>query len=339
MSNDPDSRRRWWEDAVAEAAAAGMREAAAGGTDGPPQTVESILSGLRRGGDDDEAFRAERRVAASALRAARDAILGEVCAAKARLAPEGISVGPVVVGGSAPPLYVAGPSGVGDARSMQEVADRMRRMDVSILRSDPWDVSGPCAYCAESSAQKGLNILSSVARYSGLASMAPVHDASYAASAAKLLDAVQVDVRDLGNYPLLRAVARACGERGTACFVGINPGVSLASWNEVVGFLRDNGCPQVACVDQSMRTARALPIPTMCSVMACGYPCMVDVACTTWAPRSVLLSSAFAAGASAVAVTVSAPWGKGEDGAWTPDELHGAAAAAALAVARAPRVA
>jgi 2-dehydro-3-deoxyphosphooctonate aldolase (KDO 8-P synthase) len=142
-----------------------------------------------------------------------------------------VSCGPITLGGSAPPLILAGPDSLESDDLVSEVAQELgavaKRLSLTIVFKGSYDKANRSS--AESyrgpGLEKGIEMLRRVKRETGLPVTSDVHTVEEAALAAPALDIVQIPAFLCRQNDLLRAA----GETGK--IVNIKKGQFLAPWN------------------------------------------------------------------------------------------------------------
>jgi len=166
-----------------------------------------------------------------------------------RESPSLVRVGDAVIGGPAP-VVVAGPCSVEDERQMQESADIAADAGADILRGGAFKPR-TSPYAFQGLGREGLRLLKRAGDRVGLPIVSEIMDASQLdAFVEEGVDCLQVGARNMQNFTLLKAIARA--RRPVMLKRGLS--ATLEEWLQSAEYLAAHGAEDIVLCERGIRT-------------------------------------------------------------------------------------
>jgi len=221
--------------------------------------------------------------------------------------PSTVDVGGVRVGGDRV-VVIAGPCSVEGRAAMQEVATAVRRGGAHILRGGAFKPrSSPYAF--QGLGVEGLRMLKDAGEVVGMPVVSEVMDASEVPAFLDVgIDCLQIGARNMQNFTLLKAVARA--RRPVLLKRGLS--ATVKEWLQAAEYLAAGGCLEVILCERGIRTFETATRNTLDLTVLpllrewTHLPILVDPAHAAGTARWIrpLARASIAAGADGVAVEV-----------------------------------
>lgn len=160
-----------------------------------------------------------------------------------------VRVGDAVIGGPAP-VVVAGPCSVEDERQMEESADIAADAGADILRGGAFKPR-TSPYAFQGLGREGLRLLKRAGDRVGLPIVSEIMDASQLdAFVEEDVDCLQVGARNMQNFTLLKAIARA--RRPVMLKRGLS--ATLEEWLQSAEYLAAHGAEDIVLCERGIRT-------------------------------------------------------------------------------------
>lgn len=239
-----------------------------------------------------------------------------------------IRVGECRIGGGEP-VVIAGPCAVEDEEMMVELARRLKRMGVHILRGGAYKPR-TSPYSFQGLGEEGLRILARAGGAAGLPVITELLDVRQLPEVCRYADIIQIGSRNMHNFGLLREVGRL------RCPVLLKRGLSatLEEWLMAAEYILIGGNRQVILCERGIRsfetyTRNTFDINAVPAIKHLSHlPLMADASHGTGRRELVLPVSraALAAGADGLMLEVHpCPEKAVSDGPQSllPDELAG----------------
>jgi 3-deoxy-7-phosphoheptulonate synthase len=160
-----------------------------------------------------------------------------------------VQVGKVSIGGSGPPVLIAGPCSVEtEARTLRiasaaaAAGAQMFRAGAYKPRTSPYEFQGLGV--------EALHTLAAVRAETGLPIVSEVLDAAQLPAMLEVVDVLQVGARNMQNFALLRALAEA----RKPVLLKRGPAASLTEWLMAAEYLLAGGNEQVMLCERGIRT-------------------------------------------------------------------------------------
>ncbi len=118
-----------------------------------------------------------------------------------------VRVDDLAIGGSSPPVIMAGPCAVESFEQLDRVARRMKKLGIRVLRGGAFKPR-TSPYSFQGLKERGLEILQLVAAKHGLLTVTEVLDPRDVGLVADHADILQVGTRNMFNYELLKELGR-----------------------------------------------------------------------------------------------------------------------------------
>ncbi|MFH1530800.1 MAG: bifunctional 3-deoxy-7-phosphoheptulonate synthase/chorismate mutase [Pseudomonadota bacterium] len=221
--------------------------------------------------------------------------------------PRTITVGDVPIGGSAPPVVIAGPCAVEGPETLRETARGLAARGVRVLRGGGFKPR-TSPYSFQGLGMDGIRLLAEVAAEFGLATVSEITSPTQVQEISTLVDLIQVGARNMYNYELLRAL----GQAPRPVLLKRHFGATVDEWLLAAEYLVSSGNDQVILCERGIRTfehqtRNTLDLSAVAVVkQRCGLPVVVDVSHAA-GRRDILVPlarAALAVGADGVMVEV-----------------------------------
>ena len=218
-----------------------------------------------------------------------------------------VEVGGVPIGGDHPAVLIAGPCAIESREQLSAVASFLSARGVRLLRggafkprTDPYSFQGL--------GLRGLELGREVADAHGMAFITEVMDAADVGACAEHADMLQIGARNMQNFTLLRAVARA----GRPVLLKRGLSATIEEWVMAAEYLLAGGNEQVVLCERGIRTFERFTRNTLdVSAVALAklethLPVLVDVTHSGGRPDLLvpLTKAGLAAGADGVMIEV-----------------------------------
>jgi 3-deoxy-7-phosphoheptulonate synthase len=221
--------------------------------------------------------------------------------------PSVVDVGPVRVGGGTV-VVVAGPGSVEGRDHVLAVARRVRDAGAHILRGGAFKPR-TSPYQFQGFGVEGLRQLKDAGEATGLPVVSEIMDAAdLPAFLEHDIDCLQVGARNMQNFSLLKAIARA----GRPVLLKRGLAATVEEWLYAAEYLAEGGCEQILLCERGIRTYEKATRNTLDLTVLplmrewTHLPLLVDPAHAAGIARIIppLSRAAIAAGADGVAVEV-----------------------------------
>jgi len=261
-----------------------------------------------------------------------------------RECPSTVQVGDVSVGGGAV-VVIAGPCSVEGRELMLEVAQRVKDAGAHILRGGAFKPR-TSPYAFQGLGVEGLRQLKDAGEAVGLPVVSEIMDAAEVdAFVDHDIDCLQIGARNMQNFTLLKAVARA----GRAVLLKRGLSATIDEWLHAAEYIAAGGCERIILCERGIRTFETATRNTLDLTVLpllrewTHLPIIVDPAHAAGIARLIppLSRASVAAGADGIAVEVHPhPELARSDGpqALLPSELAGLVADARIQAAVTGRV-
>jgi 3-deoxy-7-phosphoheptulonate synthase len=222
--------------------------------------------------------------------------------------PEGtiVTVGDVRIGGDEV-IVMAGPCSAENEQQVRTTAAAVRRAGAKIFRGGAFK---PCSspYSFQGMGEAGLRLLRDACNAEGMQLVSEVMDASQIEVMRGYVDIFQVGARNMQNFTLLKAVARA----GRPVLLKRGLAATAEEWLYAAEYLFEGGCEQVILCERGIRTfekatRNTLDLTVLPLLREWSHvPVIVDPAHAAGIARIIppLSRASIAAGADGVAVEV-----------------------------------
>ncbi|MBE6463966.1 MAG: 3-deoxy-7-phosphoheptulonate synthase [Eggerthellaceae bacterium] len=216
-----------------------------------------------------------------------------------------------------PITIIAGPCAVESEEQLSRVAETIREAGLSWLRGGAFKPR-TSPYSFQGLGDEGLSILSAIGKEFGLSTITEVVDVAHVEMIDRSVDCLQIGMRNMANYELLKAVGNATAISGKHVLLKRGMAATISEWLAASEYLTTAGSTHVMLCERGIRTFEtatrftlditAVPIVHKLSIL----PVCVDVSHPAGQSDLVpaLAKSAVAAGCDALMIEVH------------PDPLH-----------------
>jgi 3-deoxy-7-phosphoheptulonate synthase len=144
---------------------------------------------------------------------------------------------------------IAGPCSVESEEQMEEVASKIAKMGIKIMRGGAYKPrTGP--YSFQGLGQEGLNILHETAQRHGLAVITEVLDVRHLDDICKKADILQVGARNMQNFELLKEIGKA----NKPVMLKRGMSATIEEWLLAAEYILAHGNPNVILCERGIRT-------------------------------------------------------------------------------------
>lgn len=157
--------------------------------------------------------------------------------------------GPILIGGDAPPVLMAGPCSVENESMIIETARRIQAAGARVLRggaykprTSPYDFQGH--------GESALGLLAAAREATGLAIVTEVMDTSDLEMVAEVADIVQIGARNMQNYALLKKA----GQQPRPVLLKRAFSATIDEWLLAAEYILAAGNPNVILCERGIRT-------------------------------------------------------------------------------------
>ncbi len=162
--------------------------------------------------------------------------------------PREVVIAGVPVGGTAPPVLVAGPCAVESAAQIDELAGRSAAMGARLLRGGAWKPrTSPYAFGGHGA--EALGWLRLAGERHGLGVVTEAMSVEHVGLVAEVADLIQIGSRNMQNYPLLRAV----GGAGKPVLLKRGAAATVEEWLLAAEHCLYHGAPSVIFCERGVR--------------------------------------------------------------------------------------
>jgi 3-deoxy-7-phosphoheptulonate synthase / chorismate mutase len=218
-----------------------------------------------------------------------------------------VRVADVPIGSGHPPVLIAGPCAIESRQQLEAAAAFLASRGVRLLRAGAFKPRTD-PYSFQGLGEAGLRLGGEICAAHGLAFVTEVMDAGDVAACAEHADMLQIGARNMQNYTLLRAVARA----GRPVLLKRGLAATIEEWVMAAEYLLAGGNGQVVLCERGIRTFERFTRNTLdVSAVALAklethLPVVVDVTHSGGRPDLLvpLTKAGLAAGADGVMIEV-----------------------------------
>ena len=158
-----------------------------------------------------------------------------------------IAVGDIVIGQD--PVLIAGPCAVESREQLIETAKALKDIGVHILRgsifkprTSPYDFQGLGI--------EGLKYLKEASEITGLLTITEVMEEKYLEEVAEVVDIIQIGLRNMYNYPLLKAA----GALNKPVLLKRGMSATIKEWTMAAEYLAANGNENIILCERGIRS-------------------------------------------------------------------------------------